>query len=131
MIKIENNQVFSTDGKYVHRIGTDTYFKRGTILNTDTEADYEEVDEIPPYTKAEYDSRVAELVREKYTESEEFALQRKAINAAFSPSTLSAENSNALEEYAAYNEYVEKCKKDAKSDLNAKRQADNESQREN
>jgi len=114
MIKIENNQVFSTDVKYIHRIGTDTYFKRGTVLNTDTEADFEEVDEIPPYTKAEYDAKVAELVREKYTESEEFALQRKAINAAFAPATLSEECGGVLEEYAAYNTYVEECKQKAK-----------------
>lgn len=115
MIKIENRQVYSTDGKYVHRLGTDLYFRRGTTLGTDTEADFEEADEIPPYTKAEYDAKVAELVRERYTESEEFALQRKAINAAFSPSTLSdGGNGSALEEYSAYNSYVEECKARAK-----------------
>lgn len=46
MIKIENNQIFSTD-KYLHRIGTDVYFKRCFMLPTDSEKDFEEVDEIP------------------------------------------------------------------------------------
>lgn len=114
MIQIQNNQVYSTSGKFVHRIGTDNYFKRGTTLSTDTAANFEEVDEIPPYTKAEYDAKVAELVRERYTESEEFALQRKAINVAFSASTLSADSNTALEEYAAYNTFVEECKQRAK-----------------
>jgi len=110
MIQIQNNQVCSTDGKYVHRLDTDAYFKRGTTLPTDTVYNFEEADEIPPYTKAEYDAKVAELVRERYTEREEFAIQRKAINVAFSPSTLSADNSSVLEEYTAYNAYVEDCK---------------------
>jgi len=114
MIKIERNQVFSTDGKVVHRIGTDTYFKRGSVLPNDTAADFEEVDAAPAYTKAEYEAKVAELVRERYTESEEFALQRKAINAAFSPATSDADGNSALEEYAAYNTYVEECKSRAK-----------------
>jgi len=97
----------------VHKIGTDTYFKKGIIA--DSIDNYEEVDEMPAYTKSEYDAKVAELVREKYTESEEFALQRKAINAAFSPATLSAESSQAaLSEYAEYNAYVERCKLRAK-----------------
>lgn len=112
MIKIENKQVFSTENKLVHRIGSDTYFRRGTVLKTDTEADFEEVDEIPPYTKAEYDAKVAELVRERYSESEEFAIQRKAINAAFSPSVANAET--AMSEYQAYNTYVNECKERAK-----------------
>lgn len=113
MIKIENRQVFSTEGKAVRRLGTDVYFKRGTTLPTDTVEDFEEVDEEPAYTKAEYDAKVAELVRERYTESEEFAIQRKAINAAFSPSPTDSD-SKALEEYRAYNAYVEECKQRGK-----------------
>ncbi|MBD5381951.1 hypothetical protein [Clavibacter sp.] len=113
MVKIENNQIFSTEGKIIHRIGTDTYFKRGTAIISDSVANYEEVDEIPPYTKESYDKKVDELVRSRYSESEEFAIQRKAINAAFSPSTASAES--ALSEYQAYNEFVEDCKQKAKN----------------
>lgn len=101
----------SSETGYIHKIGTENYFKKGLII--DSVDNYEEVAEMPPYTKDEYDTKVNELVRERYTESEEFALQRKAINAAFSPSTLSADSSKALEEYAAYNTYVEQCKANA------------------
>lgn len=112
MIQITKHEVYSTDNKIVHRIGTDTYFKRGTILPSDTASDFEEVDGMPAYTKAEYDAKVAELVRERYSDSEEFAIQRKAINAAFSPSVANAEQ--ALSEYQAYNAYVDECKQRAK-----------------
>lgn len=47
MIVIKNNQVYSDSGKYVHRLGTESYFKKGTVLKTDTEANFEEVDELP------------------------------------------------------------------------------------
>lgn len=117
MIQIANRQVFSSNGLYVHRLGTETYFKRGTILKTDTIADFEEVDELPMFTKQEYDDKVAELVRSRYNESEEFAIQRKAINAAFSPSVVSDNAQKALNEYAAYNAYVEECKKLAVEEL--------------
>lgn len=115
MIKIENNQVFSTDGKSIHRVGSDVYFKSGTTHVGDTVSDFEEVDEKPAYTKAEYDAKVAELVRRRYSESEEFAIQRKAINAAFSPSASGGENGMALEEYRTYNDYVDGCKNAAKN----------------
>ena len=102
----------SAESGYIHKLGTDTYFKRGTMLLTDSIDNYEEVDEIPPYTKAEYDAKVAEMVRERYSASEEFALQRKAINAMHSP--VAAAESSAMEEYEAYNAYVEQCKQHAK-----------------
>lgn len=46
MIQIKDKQIYSTD-KYLHRIGTDVYFKRCFMLPTDSEKDFEEVDEIP------------------------------------------------------------------------------------
>ena len=47
MIKIEGNQIYSTD-KYLHRKGDDNaYFKRCILLEGDTEDTFEEVDEIP------------------------------------------------------------------------------------
>lgn len=119
MLQIENNEIFSTDGKYIHRVGSDTYFRRAIVLRSDDLSDFEEVDAVPAYTKAQYDAKVAELVRERYSADEEFALQHKAINAAFSPSVADAEQ--ALSEYAAYNSYVNECKTRAKdSDLYAK-----------
>lgn len=101
---------------YIHRIGSDAYSKRLIMMPSDTIDMYEEVDAIPPYTKVEYDAKVAELVRERYTEAEEFAIQRKMLNVMMSPQTLSAEGSteNIMEEYAGYNSYVQECKERAK-----------------
>lgn len=101
----------------IHKIGTETYAKSVIMLPSETIDMYEEVAEKPAYTKDQYDAKVAELVREKYTESEEFALQRKAINSAFSPSVVSADSNVALNEYQQYNAYVEDCKLRAKEIL--------------
>lgn len=98
----------------VHKIGTDIYAPSIVMLPSDTLDMYEEVAEKPAYTKEQYDNKVAELVRQRYSESEEFAIQRKAINAAFSPSVTSADSS-ALEEYQSYNAYVDECKLRAKN----------------
>lgn len=127
MLIIQNRQIFSDDNKYVHRIGTDTYFKRSTLLPEDTIDRFEEVESIPLYTKAEYDNKVAELVRKRYTADEEFALQRKMLNVTMQSATFSADTSDTIAtEYAAYNEYVEQCKAEAPELLNAEKQAEAE-----
>lgn len=110
MIQIENNQVFSDSDKLIHRLGTESYFKRSTALPSDTVEDFEEVDELPKFTKAEYDAKVAELVRQRYSESEEFAIQRKYLN-----SLSGTKNADAVSEYKAYNDYVDECKIRAKN----------------
>lgn len=46
MIQIKDKQIFSTD-KYLHRLGTEVYFKRCFMLPTDEKEDFEEVDKIP------------------------------------------------------------------------------------
>lgn len=116
MIVIENKQVFSDEGKYIHRLGTETYFKRSMVLPDDTMEDFEEVDELPKFTKAEYDQKVSELIRERYTDSEEFAIQRKMINATNADVPYSdIETSKAIAEYETYNLYVEECKVRAKN----------------
>lgn len=53
------------------------------------------------YTDITYDDLVNGMVRDRYTESEEFAILRKAIT-------------EKTEEYELYNLYVEACKKEAK-----------------
>ena len=55
------------------------------------------------YSTITYDELVNGMVREKYSDSEEFAILRKAIN------------NPTLEEYVAYNTYVEDCKTKAKA----------------
>ena len=47
MIIISEKEVYSDNGKYVHRIGTDAYFKRCSKLKTDKEDNFEEVDSLP------------------------------------------------------------------------------------
>lgn len=118
MIEIEKNQIFSSEGRYLRRKGTDTYFRRAIALASDTVDDFEEVAELPPYTKAEYDAKVSELVRRRYTDSEEFALQRKMIEAMLHPEAVTVAEGEELpgevSEFNAYNEYVGQCKEMAK-----------------
>ena len=47
MIVIEKNQAFSDSGKYIHRLNSDCYFKKCTVLSGESEANFEEVDELP------------------------------------------------------------------------------------
>lgn len=104
-------------GKLLHRKGTDIYVPRVLLTEGVDAGEWEEVeaDTLPPYTRAEYEARVAALVRERYTEAEEFALQRKAINRATTPATATIEDADAaMAEYEAYNLYVEQCKARAK-----------------
>lgn len=118
MIRIEKNEVFSTEGKSVRRVGTDVVFRRGGVLPGDTADLFEEIDEVPAYSKTEYDDKVNELVRRRYSESEEFAIQRKMLNTLMTPAPLSDDAiENAVAEYDAYNAYVEQCKLDAPQEI--------------
>lgn len=47
MIVITDKEVYSDAGKLVHRIGTNSYFKKCIKLSDDVDTDFEEVDEIP------------------------------------------------------------------------------------
>lgn len=80
------------------------------------------VEDMPPYTKTQYDEKVAQLVRARYSESEEFAIQRKMLNVMLNPEPMlldadgteaTTTSDKAVEEYNAYNTYVEQCKADA------------------
>lgn len=110
--------MLSTDHGYIHKLGTDTYVTSIIMLPGESIDMYEVVEQKPTYAKSEYDERVSQLVRERYTESEEFAIQRKAINAAFSSTT--ADNASvAIQEFEEYNSFVESCKEKAAADLEA------------
>lgn len=106
MVIIENKQVYSTEGKHIHRVGSDAYFKRGTVLASDTAADYEEVDEIPAYTEAEYRDKVAELIRQRYSADEETSLINNVLDA--------EPTAQHRAEYAEYQAYRAQCKARAK-----------------
>nr|DAJ70410.1 MAG TPA: hypothetical protein [Caudoviricetes sp.] len=100
MVTKQNNEIFSTEEKYVHIKNTDVYFKRGLAIGLSVEQ-CEEVDEIPqtPNTKA-YEEKVDSLIRGRYSLSEELAiLRQKEVKKA---------------EYDAYFAYCEQCKAEAK-----------------
>ena len=100
MITKQNNEIFSTEEKYVHITGTDNYFKRGLAIGLSVEQ-CEEVDEIPQTTNTKaYEEKVDSLIRGRYSLSEELAiLRQKDVKKA---------------EYDAYFAYCEQCKAEAK-----------------
>lgn len=103
MVTKENNEIFSTEGKYVHIIGTDSYFKRGLAIGLSVEQ-CEEVDEVPNIRNEEdYGNQVNDLIRAKYSLSEELSLLRQ--------------RDSKQEEYQKYNAYCEECKKTVKDKI--------------
>lgn len=100
MITKENNEIFSTEEKYVHIKNTDVYFKRGLAIWLSVEQ-CEEVDEIPQITNTKaYEDKVDSLIRNRYSLSEELGiLRQKDVKKA---------------EYDAYFVYCEQCKSEAK-----------------
>lgn len=101
MIQIKDNKVISTENKIIHIIGTDTYGKSFFPARYPLEK-YEEVDEIPIIpSRAEYEQKVEELIRERYTVSQELSLLRQ--------------KDIKQQEYQEYYEYAEQCKANAKN----------------
>lgn len=125
MIEITKGEVRSTDGKLVHRIGTDIYGERMSLVKGDNAGCFEEVDARPAFTRGEYEAKVAELVHERYSADEESALQRKMINSMLHPEavTLAEDGDNAVpafvSEFDRYNAFVEQCKVKARELLSA------------
>lgn len=69
MIVITDKEIYSDADKYVHRLGTDAYFKRCTKLPNDTAEKFEEVDEIPsPEISEAIAQKIAEI--DAYDKSE-------------------------------------------------------------
>lgn len=109
MITIKNKGKYSevlSDSKYVHKLGTDNYYKKGVEIGVVTEDMFEEVDEIPSEeSKQEYKKTVRNLIREKYEIEDEIALHRQ--------------KDTKVEEFNEYNTYCEECKVRAKELLNS------------
>ena len=108
----------STDAAHIlHRIGSEDYteVRRVTVRREDA-GQWEEMPmgDIPPYTEAEYNSKVTELIRLRYSMDDEFAL----INNVMANATKKRQD-----EYAAYQEYRVECKARAKEILSDKSQA--------
>ena len=101
MIHITSKEVYSDSGKFVHRLGTESYFKRSTLLPGDTVGNFEEVDEIPEETGTNYNEEVNSMIRQRYSLSEELAILRQ--------------RDSKPDEFEAYNEYAEYCKVEVKN----------------
>ena len=101
MIQVTGKEVYSDSDKYVHRLGTESYFKRSTLLPGDTVDKFEEVDAIPEETGTSYNEEVNSMIRQRYSLSEELAILRQ--------------RDTKPEEFAAYNEYAEYCKVEVKN----------------
>lgn len=102
-MKIENNSIVAEDGKKVHRKGDNAYFSRATLLPGETLDSFEEVSEVPDIeAEHRYEERVNELIRGKYTLSQELAILRQRYVKS--------------DEFAAYNAYAEQCKAKAKEE---------------
>lgn len=111
------------EGYLLRRIGAEPHTTiTRTTVKADQLAQWEEVPagQVPVYTKAEYDAKVSEMVRQRYSADEEFAIQRKLIGAMLNPTAMSIGEDDqpstpgAIEEFNAYNTYVEQCKARAK-----------------
>lgn len=100
MIQITSKEVYSDSGKFIHRLGTESYFKRSTLLPGDTVGKFEEVDEIPEETGTDYNEDVNSMIRQRYSLSEELAILRQ--------------RDSKPDEFEAYNEYAEYCKVEVK-----------------
>lgn len=106
----------------LHKIGSGDYtaIRHITVKPEDVDL-YEEValEDIPPYTEAEYKAKVSELIHERYSIDDEIAL---AANAS-SPTLLDDETRAAefAAEYAAYQAYRQECKTRAKELLTARK----------
>ena len=103
MVTKQNNEIFSTEGKYVHIKNTDNYFKRGLAIGLSVEQ-CEEVDEIPNIRNEEdYGNQVNDLIRRRYSLSEELAILRQ--------------KDEKPDEYRAYFAFCEECKANAKLEV--------------
>ena len=103
MVTKQNNEIFSTEGKYVHIKNTDVYFKRAVAVSLSVEQ-CEEVDEIPNIRNEEdYGNQVNDLIRRRYSLSEELGILRQ--------------KDEKPDEYRAYFAFCEECKANAKLEL--------------
>ena len=103
MVTKQNNEIFSTEEKYVHIKNTDVYFKRAVAVSLSVEQ-CEEVDEIPNIRNEEdYGNQVNDLIRRRYSLSEELAILRQ--------------KDEKPDEYRTYFAFCEECKANAKLEV--------------
>ena len=103
-------ELVAAPGKWLRLKDSDTYAPRVPVRPGEA-ARWEEVADRPPYSEDEYKTKAEELIRERYTVSDEFAL----IN-----NVMTAPTEATREEYARYQQYREECKRRAKETLAAR-----------
>lgn len=101
-MKFTDKEVIADEGKYLARKGSNSYFTRCTKLKGDNPSDFVEVDYIPSEQKDSigYNEEVNNLIRQKYSLSEELAILRQRD---IKPT-----------DFEEYNNYAENCKAKAK-----------------
>lgn len=100
----------STDHDHIlHRIGNDDYstIRRAIVTDPDEWEDVP-VEDIPPYTNAEYAAKVSELIHQKYSLDDEIALH---ANLEDDPTE------KRTNEFAEYLAFRRQCKEEAKKIL--------------
>ena len=98
MIVITEKEVYSDAGKLVHRIGTDSYFKRCIKLSDDADTDFEEVDARPA---------------QEETEQVSFEEQAKIILKAQTRSITTFSNNDALKVKDLFDDWIDYTADDA------------------
>lgn len=100
-------ELVAAPGKWLRLKDSETYVPRVPVRPGDEDR-WEEADSRPSCSEAEYKAKVEELIRGRYTVSDEFAL----IN-----NVMTAPTEATREEYARYQQYREECKRRAKEAL--------------
>lgn len=100
MIVITDKEVYSDAGKLVHRIGTDSYFKRCIKLSDDVDTDFEEVDTRPA---------------QEETESVSFEEQAKIILKAQTREITTFSNNDALKVKDLFDDWIDYTADDAEN----------------
>lgn len=103
-------ELVAAPGKWLRLKDSGTYAPRVPVKAGEA-ARWEEIADRPPYSEDEYKAKVEELIRERYTVSDEFALINNVIT---------APTEATQEEYARYQQYREECKRCAKEALTAR-----------
>jgi len=100
-------ELLAAEGCFLRRKGStdNSRDNRRLTIPADKADEWEEVpvDTLPAYTEAQYEQRVTELIRERYSVSAELAVLRQ--------------RDTKPDEFAAYNAYAEECKARAREEL--------------
>ena len=97
----------STDSEHIlHRKGSDDYATIRKAITANPE-DWEEIaiEDIPPYTNAEYAAKVSELIHQKYSLDDEIALRANLED---------NHKEKRKNEFAEYLAFRKQCKEQAK-----------------